>query len=494
MNPLDEYMVCARTVRMLLHVFADITNNKEVGRLPLNIELTDADTASTSQARGMVTITMPREFQGHVVTQDNDLMLGLGAHELAHLPDLETVLRLMAKARQENPALPGVFNLVEDVRIETGLLYSRANKWLTRARQAVHDGFMASLQERRKCAAVFSWNNMDLWDALMLLRFGDPQLPMSHIIDENIPLNGDIQLIMGQIAGHMRKPVQEGTPASSLDAARAILCLAQDEGIQIPPPPPNWGQIVPAPNAADPDNIASVILGTLIKPDLTIAGMYGEMLREEFDHEAFQEGARLAARISPAWGNERLGQVAVGVGRYNPRLEGSGLPPFTMPLSQRPGVPRQLLLLIDTSDSMWDGSPNLHYARVAATAITLAAQATGSQVTLVPFWAGYTVARSVEDMLTIKGSGTTLTWLPRLAEQYPDHHILIVTDADVMAPPWSQRDRSRTTCIYIPLGRVRRPVPPLPNILATRVLCMDRPENLPYLITLAARRALAVRE
>ena len=144
---------------------------------------------------------------------------------------------------------------------------------------------------------------------------------------------------------------------------------------------------------------------------------------------------------------------------------------------------------------MWDGSPNLHYARVAATAITLAAQATGSQVTLVPFWAGHTIARSVEDILTIKGSGTTLLWLPRLAEQHPDHHILIVTDADVMPPqPWSQRDRSRTTCIYIPLGRVRRPVPPLPNILATRVLCMDRPENLPYLITLAARRALAVRE
>ncbi len=68
------------------------------------------------------------------------------------------------------------------------------------------------------------------------------------------------------------------------------------------------------------------------------------------------------------------GLILMGIGKYDPCLDGCGIPPFRLPLAQRKCLPGKLLLFLDVSDSMYGrGRANLHIARTVTATITLAA-------------------------------------------------------------------------------------------------------------------------
>ncbi len=79
------------------------------------------------------------------------------------------------------------------------------------------------------------------------------------------------------------------------------------------------------------------------------------------------------------------------------------------------------------------------------------------------------------------------------AHQYIKHEIIVVTDAQVGLPHgWTERDRARTTTVLIRVNAERlSDQERLAKRLAQRVLAaqpMQRPDQLPYLVALAAWR------
>ncbi len=98
----------------------------------------------------------------------------------------------------------------------------------------------------------------------------------------------------------------------------------------------------------------------------------------------------------------------------------------------------------------------------------------------------------IEDACAIKGTGAMLHWLPDVAHQYAGHEFILVTDAQVGVPNgWTGCDRARTTMVLIPVNAERLSDQEcLAKQLAQRVLIVQRPDQLPYLVALAARATM----
>ncbi len=486
---LGEQLLCTRVLGVLLREFANLTGNQSVKDLPIHVVLKDAHTASTGQAEESedVTITIPRQFAGQAVVSTPCLILGLGSHEMGHLPDLAQVLRIIRQASERDPVLAMVFNLVEDVRIENRMMDAPVGAWLTTVRQAVLDEGNEESSPRT------------MWDLLWRLRFSNPNMAW----EPALPLDeyGD-QVLACHETFFVHEAIDEigvaldGTPQDSLATASNILDAARKYGVLISTPPPSWRLQVgtgrhPVAGGRGHKALVGVSEGCISLPE----GPRGERLRydqEPVDREALQEGRRLARQIRQGWSKRRQGRLAVGIGKYDPRLDGRGIPPFSLPLAQRKSLPGKLLLLLDVSDSMYGrGCANLHIARTVTAAITLAARDVGGVVEIVPFWNGYTVAHSLEHALSVKGTGTRLDWLLQLLARYPGYDVLMVTDADVKVPSgWNERKRARTSIVLVPLpgsgpkvGRARE--------LGRRVLPVNRAEDLPCVVALAARATMA---
>jgi len=498
MNDLTEQLLCHRVVGLLLRQFARLTGNQAVTSLPIHVVLEDADTASVGQREGSeeIVITIPREFAWQEVMSNSNasssLLLGLAAHEMGHLPDLEEVLRLIREIEEqgEHAFLKTVFGIVEDIRNESRMMDEPIGNWLADTRQAVLDEGNEEETPRT------------LWDLLWRLRFSNPALPWSAarpVDEDGRDLFATNEYLFHASAVDRIEQVLDKGPQESLAAARDIFRWAREYDIPIPEPPPWWLLVMGSgrhPSAGEQGQAVIQAVqeqGKLSPGGDDLKAGAGSSVYEQGppDREALAKGHRLACQIRQGWTQRRQGAVGVGVGRYDPRLDGRGLPPFALPLSRRRSLPKKLLLLLDVSDSMYtSGCQNLHIARTVVAAIALAAKETGGQVVIAPFWCGYTIANGLEHALSIRGYGTQLVWLPRLLERYPDYDVLMVTDAEVGVPAgWDERKRARTTVVLVPLPR-KGPQTGRAGELAHRVLPVERPEDLPYLVALAARATM----
>lgn len=187
--------------------------------------------------------------------------------------------------------------------------------------------------------------------------------------------------------------------------------------------------------------------------------------------------------LTPLW---------VGVGRYQPRLdrEGTVIPPFTLPIRRKPSPPLRVLILLDTSDSMWvkeEYEKRLRPARVATVAVAEAVRRVRGEVRVIAFCGGWCFCRDEIDAITRRGESTWLDFLPSLAQRFSEWEILIITDAEVSIPAWSESERKRTTIIYISSSTSshwKEEAKKLGRVIEVG----DNIEALPLAVALAARK------
>ena len=81
---------------------------------------------------------------------------------------------------------------------------------------------------------------------------------------------------------------------------------------------------------------------------------------------------------------------------------------------------------------------------------------------------------------------------PEVAHQYAEHELIVVTGAQVSLPNgWTERDRAHTTTVLIPVNAERLSAQEhLAKQLAQRVLIVQRPDQFPYLVVLAAQATM----
>lgn len=469
--------------QVLAHKMADLVRNQladtlgypEIRQLQLAVEvIADADTASVTQMQVTAAyITLPVTFCGQQVERDTLLYLGLLAHEVGHLPDLATCLDLLEQAgRQHNGAtLQALFNYVEDARIESALLDEPVNSWLTRARELAGAGIQQVAT---------------LWDYMAWLRFGYPATPLNLVQ----PLGGDCGFWRA-VCNAMRK-LSQGIQGAYA-AAEEILQAAYSYSIPIPEPPPTTRQTAAGPRGK-PGTGGNPLQGVKVNGGLPNETVNSGLREDVPDLEALRRGQQLARQLRSWWTQSHTRQLAGGVGKYNPRLEASGLPPFTLPLVKQAAPPPRLALFLDTSSSMWSGSDRLHMARIAAVAIMTAVKAAGGRVKV---WAFDTGAVYLGDdplrVVTVEGGGTALHFLDAVAPKIVGWQCLFITDAEINGVPrsWDASRRREASVILITDTPKRPATLSAAKRLGDRVLPASKPEDLPFLTTLAARRCFS---
>lgn len=435
--------------------------------------------------------TWPWTFHEVEVERDNALYLGLIAHEIAHLPDLKRLLAGMAQAREEagGETLASLINLVEDIRIES----------VQRELPPVPEAF---------------------WEILMWLRFGNPHQALNYgwpyslqselwalarqEDDETVTVAGAARLeqlrhitdFWDGVHLILADALPEGV-AGSVRAAREILALAREHRLEPPAatlPPVCFRPAAPADaGESAPDGDADEALFELRG---RAPGSRDLELWAAPDEAALQAGLALGRRLTQWWTQGPAHALAGGVGQYNPRLEGRGLPPFTLPLLKQTAPPPRLALFLDVSGSMWDGGNGaIAPARQAAVAVAQAVKQAGGQVKL---WAFCEHAIALGDdlrrLVSVLGGGTCLDFLEDLAPGLPPErwHYLFITDAQIGTVPavWSAAYRKRSAVLYIATAEATA-APAVTQQLGQPVIAVTRSEDLPHLTALAARRFFA---
>ncbi len=469
-------ILARKIVRTVLPVMAGVFQSPEILKLPLDVQIKEeAETASTQEEAGRVCITLPVVFNGISIEQDTGLYLGLAAHELGHLPNLQEVLRLVATAAASSPALRILFNIMEDIRIESLMRSDPVNAWLTRVREL--------------CTADLPENPENFWDLIYWLRFGNPQEPFNLALPATAQSYENFWMAALDL---LRLHLPHG-PQGSFRAARAILELTASYGLEVPTAPESWLVLGLGPGIAAgegceielPENLRPVL------PDYS----GGAPCWEDPDVWAIAEGRRLAGRLK-WWTQGRSRQIAGGVGKYNPRLESSGLPPYTLPLAPGPAAPPRLAVFLDISDSMWAGSTQpapLSIARAAAIALVQAAEAAGGEVRVWAFCHSshaLFLGRDIVRIASVRGFGTRLAFLADVLARLPNPagwHFIFITDAETGRPPavWDKY-RDQATVLHISDDQSG-----LPERLGRRVIPIRSIEELPVMTALAARSQFA---
>jgi hypothetical protein len=182
------------------------------------------------------------------------------------------------------------------------------------------------------------------------------------------------------------------------------------------------------------------------------------------------------------------------VGKYNPRLEAGGLPPFTLPLVKQTAPPPKLAVFLDISDSMWNGcgaeAQRLHLARIATVAIATAVKAAGGQARIWAFDANDRALFLGDDLkraCSVRGYGTTVKFLETVAPKLVGWSYLFVTDAQVDGVPAIWDAGRRRDAAVILISKSPRDAKRAQD-LGDRVLQVTDIHNLPHLTALAARR------
>ncbi len=469
--------------QVLARKMADLVRHQLAGALKapalhrLDLSVTVSDDAATASVGWQGTcgahITLPVKFCDTDVEADTTLYLGLLSHEVGHLPDLQEGRKLLERAQQEGgDTLRTAFNFVEDARMESTLLDEPVNLWLTHTRELVG----ANLNPRPET----------LWDFLMWVRFGNPAVPLNATVPAT--LSGWREDFLRGLLWILRKHLPNGI-GGAYQAAKEILQLAKDLGIPIPPPPPEMTAVT----GNDPQGEVGEPISA--EPEIKLPGMGGGYPEwESPDTAALEEGQRLAWQLRSWWTQSRVRHIAGGVGKYNPRLEASGIPPFTLPLVKQTAPPPKLAIFLDISDSMWGGSRRtamrLHLARIAMVAIATAAKAAGGQVRIWAFDANDQALYLGDDLkraCSVRGYGTTVNFLETVAPKLAGWSYLFVTDAQVGGVPgiWDAARRRDAAVILISddgddATAAKR--------LGDRVLQVTDIHNLPHLTALAARR------
>ena len=498
-----NYTLALRMVGTVLPQMAVVLNAPALKHQAVRVTLREqADTASIGDPRaGQPLITFPTRFCAVAVEADNLLYLGLIAHEIGHVPDLAEGLDLLQQAQDTGgPRLKHLLNLVEDIRIESAMAAEPVNAWLTRVREAVHTTELVDIPET-------------LWPLLLWLRFGNPpqaynvglpgtlraayddlcmQADERALTAEEEARRDHLHRILGfwpAVLGVLRESLPQGV-SGSYAAAQAILALAEEYAIPVDDLPEGLAPWL----GALPDGEWGAGTGSLPAPQPLDPGGYEEW-QIPHDVAALAEGQRLARRLTRWWTQAPTRRIAGGVGKYNPRLEGRGIPPFTLPLARQSAPPPKLAVFLDVSGSMWDDAQTrdpLHLARAAAVAVAQAVKQAGGQVKL---WAFSDTALYLGDDLTracaARGGGTYLDFLEDIARTLDAAwSYLFITDAVIDAIPaaWDRAHQVRSAVIYIPDGydRSRQAA-----ALGQPVLTVKRLEDLPHLTALAARRFFA---
>lgn len=471
---MSNQVLARKMADLVRHQLAGALHAPALHRLDLSVTVSDdADTASVGWQGQGAHITLPTTFCDTPVETDTTLYLGLLAHEVGHLPDLPECHQLLERAQQEGgDTLRTAFNFVEDARMESGLQDEPVNLWLTHARELAG----TDLNPRPET----------LWDFLMWVRFGNPAVPLNATVP--VTLCGWREDFLRGLLWILRKHLPNGIHGA-YQAAKEILQLAKDLGIPIPPPPPE----IAATAANDPQGEAGEPISA--DPELKLPGMGGGYPEwESPDTTALEEGQRLAWQLRSWWTQSRVRHIAGGVGKYNPRLEASGIPPFTLPLVKQTAPPPKLAIFLDISDSMWGGSRRtamrLHLARIAMVAIATAAKAAGGQVRIWAFDANdqaLFLGNDLKRACSVRGYGTTVNFLETVAPKLAGWSYLFVTDAQVGGVPaiWDAARRRDAAVILISddgddATAAKR--------LGDRVLQVTDIHNLPHLTALAARR------
>ena len=458
--------------RKLAHLvrsqLAGVLQAPVICQLALQVVVADAATTASAGAGpedNQAVITLPTQFCGVRVEGDTQLYLGLLAHEVAHLPDLDVSLPLLETAQQEQgEPLAVTFNFTEDMRIESALLDEPVNLWLTHTRALA--------------GADLPGTPHTFWEYLGWLRFGNPVVPFNVA-----PPPGADAGFWNAAVGILRTGLKQGVQGA-YQAAQQLLELARYHGIPVPEPPPHRC----ADAGSAPRGQAATPVPGQLRPRLPGQGWRPPEWTAP-DLAALEAGRRLARQLR-SWWTQSTRAIAGGVGRYNPRLEASGIPPFTLPLARQTAPPPRVGLFLDISDSMWDGQQRLHLARIAATAIATAVQAAGGQVRLWAFDGNATalpLGANLHRAVSVRGYGTSLAFLKQVAPALRGWHTLFITDAQVggVPPVWDAAFRRDAAVILISddtgdLVTAQQ--------LGERVLPVTDIRDLPHLTALAARR------
>ncbi len=472
---MSNQVLARKMADLVRHQLAGALHAPALHQLDLSVTVSDdADTASVGwQGTRGAHITLPVQFCQTDVETDTPLYLGLLSHEVGHLPDLPEGHKLLEQAQQEGgDTLRSVFNYVEDARMESGLQDEPINLWLTHTRELVS-------------ASVPPFPET-LWDFLMWMRFGNPAVPLN--IAPPLTLRGWQDNFWRAMLLSLRQHLPNGI-RGSYQAAKEILKLAEDLGIPIPPPPPETAAMA----GNDPQGEMEGALQAA--PETQLPGDRGALPEWEApDTAALEEGNRLALQLRSWWTQSRTRHIAGGVGKYNPRLEAGGLPPFTLPLVKQTAPPPKLAIFLDISDSMWNGcraeAQRLHLARIATVAIATAVQAAGGQVRIWAFDANDRALSLGDDLkraCSVRGYGTTVKFLETVTPRLAGWSYLFVTDAQVGGVPAIWDAARRRDAAVILISNNARDVRQARE-LGDRVLQVTDIHNLPHLTALAARR------
>ena len=433
--------ICTTTTAMILRdVFAEITGNEAVRNLPLTIRVCDDPTASNTIDKGQSVISMPHAFAGVDVMKDPEVMLGLATHELCHIPNLSEALDAINAPNLRKGART-VINLLEDIRIEAAAgAHEVVNNWLTKV---------------RTLAQAEGNDKTDLFSLLCKQRFAQPEYPFSNIVDDTQD-DSNLRSFMWNMVNEMYAAADAEGIDDIIEIANSVLDTADNYGIEVPEDPPGGGPNVQLGDGVDGDELADLLglpEGEGIKPgdgDIYTMG--------KIDHEALTSGKRLARTIARGWRTTEQTKVAIGAGRYDPKLEcRSALAPFSMKIGGRKTLPKKMLLLVDISTSMNNScrpgeKDNLHKARTAAVAVSEAARAIDGTVVTYLFNTKPVLVETYEKLCSISGGGTNMPWLTDMAKRYSDYDIVILTDGQVDSPKnWTPAMKARTTILAIKL-------------------------------------------
>ncbi len=499
-------LLAHKLLRLALPQLATWLGVPALATLPVRVRVdAQAQTASAGFGAGgaQAQITLPETFCEVAVEHDNNVALGLLAHEIAHLPQLQETLELLAAAEQEHPLLPDVFNVTEDMRIEQFLGREPVNGWLTRTREL--------------CAADLDATAPQDWDfqeCLFWLRFGDPgrswlrglpaQLehvyytPGTHAIrdaaEKRVNFFHDARYALSS-------NLDAGVRGAFL-AARELLRLAKLHGMPLPEPE-NWQWPQGAPTGAAGPGVALPALQAVLneqrtRPPTRQTGP-DEIRWDVPDQAALAAGQQLARQLGNWWTPQLRGQALAGIGKYNPRLEGYALPPFTLPTTPKPAPPPRLAVFLDISGSMWSyaatpAEPDrLYLARVALVAIGTAVLQAGGELRCWAFSdnAVY-LGNRLTQLVSVRGGNTSLGWLDTALKQLPvagDWDYLWLTDADLGHIPttWTPQRAQRASVLYIN-QHTDAAQEVFARQLGQRVFHIQELRNLYHLTALAARR------